>query len=250
MKSYPRFLIAAMMTMIAYLPLAIAAEDAYHSPCGRSIILPIPEHAYGPPNVPDVEKSETEYKKRLSSYSKGTRTPNSVLELAYIAYAIGEEKQAERLFLKSVQLGDFKTPFYAKLVPYYLARINENRKNYPVAKKYYEELGDAYYLHLANARAFAEEGELDKAEQEYLLAQSVYLYEMYNYDPYEEMARMFFEDKQYRKAKKYIEKYLACAEYELEGGGIGYGPADDTHISKARQFLAEINARIAAESPQ
>lgn len=212
--------------------------------CGPSILLEKPEYAFGPPSVPTVVVSATEHANRKKRFKAIESNADQLFELGYLAFQLGDYQNAETYFRMAAKTANFKIPFYGPTTNYWLAQTYEKSGNLDAAREYYLKYSDVYYLHLINARISEKVGDLKNAEREYLLAQSVQLYEMVNYDPYKLLAEMFFKHGDYANAKKYILNYLTCAEYERKSGGSGYLRANNQHIVKARQFLMEIEARL------
>jgi tetratricopeptide (TPR) repeat protein len=167
---------------------------------------------------------------------------NTLYRLAYMAFVLRKYEEAVGYFLSAESLQDNIPDVPSGLHFYtYFAMTHEEIGNLEKAKYYYIRRGDPYYIHLINARIFRKQNDFEKAKVEYLLAQSVSLYEMQNYEPYQELSEMYFENKQYKLARVYISKYIECAEYEFSSHGLGYMPSDDSHIKRARIYLDEIN---------
>lgn len=216
-----------------------------NNPCEPSIKLEKPEYGYGPPSI-CIENIDNPLYLKEKSMLESKNDFYSYFRLGCIAYELKKYKEAIDFFKGAESLIKDKKPavpcgahFYT-----YFALTYEKTGNLKKAKYYYEKRGDPYYIHLINARIHRENKNYRKAEREYLLAQSVGLYEMHNYDPYKEVSEMYYEIKNYKKAKMYIGKYIKCAEYEYKDGGLGYIPFDKSHIDKARKSLHKIEEEL------
>ena len=206
----------------------------------KSIILDEPEWAYGPPSTPNINLSYESYLNKADSVNILNNESDKLYEFAYLAYQHGDYKRALKYFQLSENKNNFTVLFYPTYLNYWYGEVYKKLNNYEMALKYFNEYGDLYYIHLINAEIYSNEGKLEKAENEYLLAQSVELYEMANYEPYLFLAEMYYSNNGYLKAKEYIEKYIRCAEVEWNFGGFGYMPFNNEHILKAKKFLEEI----------
>ncbi|MCK4956484.1 MAG: hypothetical protein KAS49_02525 [Candidatus Cloacimonetes bacterium] len=206
----------------------------------KSIILDEPEWAYGHPSTPNINLSYESYLNKADSINVFNNQSDKLYEFAYLAYEHGDYKRALKYFQLSENNNNFIVLFYPTYLNYWYGEVNKKLNNYEMALKYFNEYGDLYYIHLINADIYSNEGKLEKAENEYLLAQSVELYEMANYEPYLFLAKMYYNNNEYLKAKKYIEKYIRCAESEWNYGGFGYSSSTNEHILKAKKFLEEI----------
>ena len=211
-------------------------------PLGPSIKLKEPEHGYGPPSVP-VENVNQEIYQNAKLNSKSNF--QSLYYIGYMAYELAIYEEAIIFFKKAKKIAKNKIPhipfsahFYA-----YFALAYDGLKNYKNAKYYFLKHGDPYYIHMINAKLLRENEEYKKAEQEYLLAQSVKLYEMNNFEPFRIIAEMYVDSQDYRLARKYIIKYIQCAKCDLNAHGV-YSPIDDKHIKSAIEFLETIEKQI------
>ena len=192
--------------------------------CKPSIMLQKQESSYGPPSVPSVDRTNKEYQKRLNSISNNINNSDRLYELAYLAYINGDLDVAEKYFSLSLDVDNYTIPFYKTYLNYYLGRIDEVKGNLMAAQSHFSKLGSSYYMHLIQAKIYRTKGKIESAEHEYLLAQSVKLYEMYNITPYKLLAEMFIDLKNYNKARSYANEYLECAKY-VDGNpfaGRGY----------------------------
>jgi hypothetical protein len=206
----------------------------------KSIILDEPESAYGPPNTPNINLSFETYLNKADSISLYNNKSDKLYEFAYSAYENEDYENALKYFQLSEKINNFTILFYPTYLNYWYGEVYKKLNNYEMSLKYFNKYGDIYYIHLINAEIHSNEGKLNKAENEYLLAQSVELFEMANYEPYLFLAKMYYNNNEYLKAKKYIEKYIKCAESEWNFGGFGYSPSSNEHILKAIKFLEEI----------
>lgn len=212
--------------------------------CDKSIKLDDPEHAYGPPSTPKIDTSIEVYQSELSKYTSFQNKPDSVIELAYLAYENNDFPNAEKYFKLCLPYKEFETPYYKRLANYFLACIYERQNDFEKAKKYYIEHDDKYYIHLIDAKIYEKNGKLNLAEKELLLAQSVDLYEMENYEPFRLLAEMFYKHHQYIRALIYIEQFISCAEEEKISGGKGYIACSDEGIESAKKFLNQIKDKL------
>jgi tetratricopeptide (TPR) repeat protein len=220
--------------------------------CNPSIKLEKPEGAYGSPSVPNVDTTTEEYKKRLSQISTEEDSSDRMYELAYIAYSNNDFDVADKYFLKSLEVDNYTVPFYKTHIHTFLGWIDEKNGRLLEAKEHFKIRGDKYYLHMIQAKIYREEGNLELAEHEYLLAQSVNLYEMHNLTPYIDIAEMYLSFENYEKAKLNTEKYLKCVEYMKKYPILtskGYG-ISSSEINKARELLKRIENRGVVEEKQ
>ncbi len=210
------------------------------NPCSPSVRLEKQESGFGPPSTPSIDFTMDEFVRRSNEYESGDSSNDQVYKLALVAYYINENEVADKLF-NYLKDSRFENPYYAESVNFYLGHVAERKGDFEEAKAYLLMNGDPYYIHRINALIYRKKGQLSGAEQEYLFAQSVRLYEMHNYEPYQDLAEMFYEEKDYTKAEHYISKYIACAEWEMEPfNSLGYAPTDHGHIMEAKEFLDKI----------
>jgi tetratricopeptide (TPR) repeat protein len=203
--------------------------------------LKAPEHGYGYPSPPVGYLDDSTYEEEKTELSS-KKDFDTLYRLAYMAFVLKRYEEAIGYFLSAESLQDNIPDVPSGLHFYtYFAMTYEAIGDLEKAKHYYIKRGDPYYIHLIKARIFGKQNNYEKAKREYLLAQSVSLYELQNYEPYQELSEMYFNNKQYALAKLYISKYIECAEYELSGHGLGYVPSDDSHIKRAKTYLDEIN---------
>ena len=238
------------MKKICLLFLLLIGSSNYaleENPCDCSLKLSEMEYGFGAPFPVYREFTEQEYNERIKKLDLKTADFTDSYITAYMSYRLKKydiamkyfERAEKRISVENSLRYDHNAYFYL-----YYGLNSEALKDYDNAKKCYIKQKDPYYIHLINAKIYREKKELKKAEKEYLLAQCVNLYEMINYDPYEEIAQMYFENKKYILAKEYIKKFIACAEYEMQNGGLGYEPSDDSHIKKANKLLEKIELKI------
>ena len=219
-----------------YCPLLAQTE----MPCEPSIQLAEQEYGYGPPDIPvkDVtregyERAKNELANRGDFYS--------LFCLGYMGYELKEYAEAIHYFAEAEKLITDKVPdcpccahFYT-----YVGLANEEMGNLEVARDYYLRRGDPYYAHLVTAKIARRKGDLSEAELEYLLAQSVALYEMNNFMPFWEIAKMYFEVGQLDKAKFYVGRYLKCGH-----NPDGYTQISDQEEAEAEALLRKIDDLI------
>jgi tetratricopeptide (TPR) repeat protein len=229
------------LVLLFFLFFAGYALAQHRDPCGPSLKLKLPEHGYGYPSPPVDYVDDSTYEDEQNKLAS-KKDFNTLYRLAYMAFVLKKYKEAIGYFRSAESLQD-KIPHVPSGAHFYtyFAMTYEAIGDLEKAKDYYIKSGDPYYIHLIKARIFRKQNNYEKAKVEYLLAQSVSLYELQNYEPYQELSEMYFNNKQYALAKLYISKYIECAQYEFSGGGLGYVPSDDSHIKKARIFLREID---------
>jgi len=232
-----------ILLILICLPISVSSQES--NPCDCSIKLATLEHGYGPPSSP-VEKVDMATFKKEKKNLKSEEDFNALYRLAYMAQCLNRNKDAILYFSKAESLIKDEIPKGLSTAHFFVfyGMAYEEIGNLEKARYYYEKNGDPYYRHLIKARINRKLGDIKKAEHEYLLAQCVELYEMFNYDPFEELSEMYFENQNYELAKKYILKYIDCAKYELKEGGGGYAPVGDSHIKKAIKYLKEIEEKI------
>jgi len=206
----------------------------------KSITLEEPEWAYGPPSTPNIDLSFESFLNKADSINVYINESDKLYEFAYILYQHEDYENALKFFQLSEKINNFIVLFYPTYLNYWYGEVYIKLNNYEMALKYFNEYGDFYYLHLINAEIYSNEGKLEKAENEYLLAQSVELYEMANYEPYLFIAEMYYNNIHYSKAEEFIKKYIRCAEAEWSFGGLGYMASTNEHILEAKKFLEEI----------
>ena len=224
-------------------PASALQRAASGDPCPPSIAVVPREHGFGPAEEPKLEVSLAAYSARVRSASSAATGSDELLEIGYIALELGKVRDAIRFFLAARDRNTFRDQFYQRFINYWLGMAYEKAGKVELAEEAFTKHGDPYYVHLMKAERLRKSGKIQKAEREYLLAQSVQLYEMLNYEPFYMLAEMFLAVGQFQMAKDYIMGYLVCAEYEAEERAFGSAPRDDQHIKKATKLLGEIKKR-------
>lgn len=215
-----------------------------NNPCVPSIKLKEPEYGYGVPFIEELNLSKKEYEGQIQKYALFQNNYNKLLELGYAALNYHDYQNADKMFNLAANIKNITLEPELRKEFYYLGIISEKHCDFVNALKYYMKYGDPYFIHEINAKINENQGDLKSAEKEYLLMQSVQLYEMLNYEPYYYLAEMFYKHNVYDKAKNYIIKYIECVKYELEDGGEGYTPEGENNITKAKVLLKKIEEKL------
>jgi tetratricopeptide (TPR) repeat protein len=215
------------------------------NPCKPSIVLTDREYSFGVPQLTELDISYAELDKRLREHENIKNNKDKLFELAYIAFELGKFDIAEKYLLETEKINRFSVSrsWYEGAFISLLAETYDRKGQFETARRYYGKLGDKYYLHLIQAKIYLLKNEIEKAEREYLLAQSVELYEEINIEPYKKLAEMFLLRANYIKAKYYIEKYLKCAE-SARRGEQDFGSPCEGDVEVAKILLETIKKHL------
>lgn len=197
-------------------------------------------YSYGPPNTPNINldvETLNKYEQKLDEESINT---DEIYELAYLYYHFNRFDEAIRYFKKSRELNNFSIQFYPTYLNLHLARIYEKIGELDNAEKYYKAYDDPYFLKLFQARKAKRNENFKLAENLYLEAQAIKLFEVMNTKPFKELALMFKEQGEYEKALYYAIRYRNCLKFENESPESMWGLAPHV-LEEANNLVNQIS---------